>query len=443
MRGNAGKRLAKVKVIKNYIHDESFFGAGRVYLGWMTVIAGAVALTFGPSTMTAISFGLFVPALNKEFGWGIPAISFAATIMNVTIVIASILQGYLVDRFGARRVIVLSIPVFGASLASVSLLSDNIVLLYLAYALVPLCAVGLWPASYLKATSSWFHRRLGFALGLTNAGIGIGAALLPIIITYVITNYGWRNAYVLLGTLAIVVTWPIALFWLQERNAPDNAGAMDQQNATAGQAMNLRDAANTSTFWRSMGAFALLGIMNGGIAVHLVSILIAEGLTPQTAGLLMSALGVSLVVGRIGTGWLLDRLTAASIMTVIVLGSAAACAVLAMGAGANLGVATACACVFGLVLGAEFDVLSYVIPRYWGRQAFGRIFGVVFAVFQFGAGLGAIGLGYSRGYFGTYAPALWALATLLVISALLFSQLGAYRFGGREPIPEPMVPATA
>jgi nitrate/nitrite transporter NarK len=322
-------------------------------------------------------------------------------------------------------------------------LNNNITLFYLAYALVPLCAVGLWPGSYLKATSGWFHRRLGFALGLTIAGIGIGAALLPIIITNVITNYGWRNAYILLGTLAIVVTWPITLIWLQERNAMPSAGAMDQQNASAGQAMNLRDAASTSTFWMSMAAFALLGIMNGGIAVHLVSIFIAEGLTPQTAGVLMSALGVSLIVGRIGTGWLLDRLTAASIMTVFVLGSAAACAALAMGAGANVAIATACACVFGLILGAEFDVLSYMIPRYWGRQAFGRIFGVVFAVFQFGAGLGAVGVGYSRGYFGSYVPALWALAAMMVICALLFSQLGPYRLGRSETILAPTAPATA
>src|SRR5262249_48927697 len=95
----------------------------------------------------------------------------------------------------ACRLTGLSIPIFAVSLASVSLLNNNIILFYLAWLAVPLCGLGAWPISYLKATSGWFERRLGLALGLTNAGIGVGAAILPVIIAFVITNYGWRSAY--------------------------------------------------------------------------------------------------------------------------------------------------------------------------------------------------------------------------------------------------------
>jgi MFS family permease len=422
--------------------EETFVQADRIYPGWLTVIAGALALTFGPSTMTIMSFGSFVPALDKEFGWGIPAISLGATILTYMIMITSVLQGYLVDRYGARPLIVLSIPIFAVSLASVSLLNNNIILFYLAWLAVPLCGLGAWPISYLKATSGWFERRLGLALGLTNAGIGVGAAILPVIIAFVITNYGWRSAYLCLGLFAIVVTWPVTLLYLRENTAAGAAGKGSSDSASEKE-FDLRSAARTSTFRISLVAFAILGVLNVGMLVHLVKICIDEGLTPQAAGFIMSSLGIALIVGRVATGWLLDRFAASSVMLVITLGTAAACAALAAGAGSNVAAATACASMIGLVIGAEFDALSYMIPRYWGRKAFGKIYGAVFAVFQFAAGFGAAGLGFSRGHFGSYAPALWVLAALMVICAVLFSQLGPYRFGHRDPMRAVAEPAVA
>lgn len=411
--------------------DEPFYHAGRVYPGWQTVIAGSIALTFGPSTMTIMSFGSFVPALDKEFGWGIPAISLGATILTYMITVTSVLQGYLSDRFGPRLIIVLSIPAFALSLGAVSLLTNNITLFYLAWLVVPLCGIGAWPLSYLQATSGWFDRRLGLALGLTNAGIGIGAMLLPIIISRIIADYGWRQAYICLGALALLITWPVVIFWLRE-NRPHLNEAPTKGRAAAGEELGLREAWATATFWFALGAFALLGILSVAILVHLVKILLDAGLAPQTAAYVMSSLGAALILGRIGTGWLLDRFTASSIMVVLALATAAACAALATGAAADAAVATTCSFAIGLVIGAEFDALSYMIPRYWGRKAFGRIYGVVFAVFQFAAGLGAAGLGYSRGHLGSYAPALWVLVALMVACALMFSQLGPYRFGRRE-----------
>jgi MFS family permease len=324
---------------------------------------------------------------------------------------------------------VISIPIFAASIASVSLITNNIALFYLAWVVVPLCGIGAWPISYLKATSGWFDRRLGFALGLTNTGIGIGAAILPVIVGAIIANYGWRSAYVCLGALSLFITWPVALLWLRENRGANPAFAGPVAGANE---LDLRGAFRTRTFWISAVAFALLGILNVGMLVHMVKIFSDEGLSAPTAVYIMSTLGIALIIGRVGTGWLLDRFTAASIMAIIVLGSAAACVAMAVGAASIVAVAAGCAFLIGVVIGAEFDVLSYMIPRYWGRKAFGRIYGVTFAVFQGAAGLGAAGLGFSRGAFGTYAPALWALAGLMLICALLFSILGPYRCDPRR-----------
>ncbi|NED81714.1 MFS transporter, partial [Streptomyces sp. SID11233] len=84
--------------------------------GWRTAIASALGLTVGPSVLTVMSFGAFIAPLHREFGWSVSAIGRAASVLSITVMIISPLQGYLVDRYGGRRVILWSSPVFGLSL---------------------------------------------------------------------------------------------------------------------------------------------------------------------------------------------------------------------------------------------------------------------------------------------------------------------------------------
>ena len=159
--------------------EESIFVEGKVNDGCLTVFAGTSGLAFGPSTMTILPFGVFVRPLQQEFGWTVGQTTFAATIISYMIMVVAPFQGILTDRYGGRAVVIASIPTFVIAYALLYFLPNNLYVYYGLWILIPICAVGVWPLSYLRATATWFDRHLGLALGITNSGIGIGSVIIP------------------------------------------------------------------------------------------------------------------------------------------------------------------------------------------------------------------------------------------------------------------------
>jgi MFS family permease len=143
----------------------------------------------------------------------------------------------------------------------------------------------------LKIIGEWFDRRLGFAYGVANSGIGVGAALLPWLVGYITAAYGWREAYLGLGVLALLV-WPVAFFLVEERAPAFPMGAKTEPTADA----TLDDALRSRTFWIIIAAFALLGVLSATVLVHQIKILIDAGMSRQAATSFQSVLGIALIV---------------------------------------------------------------------------------------------------------------------------------------------------
>ncbi|MET7745886.1 MFS transporter [Streptomyces sp. NPDC005385] len=396
--------------------------------GWRTAMASTLGLACGPSVLAVTTFGAFIAPLHREFGWSVSAIGLASSILSITLVLLSPVQGLLVDRFGGRRVILCSSPFFALSLMAMALLPDSLPVFYLGWVLIPLCGLGLWPVSYLRLTAGWFDRRLGLALGVANSGIGVGTVLAPILTTVLIGTWGWRAGYVGLGVVALIA-FPVAYFLLAEPRA-----------RTAGRPVSgdtLRTAAGTRPFWLVLAAFVLLGTVGSAVLVHQISLLLDAGIPAHIANLVPIALGVALIVARLVTGWLLDRFTVSQVMAVYLVGGIAS--VLLFAAGPNVPMALLAAALAGLLIGAEFDVLSYLIPRYFGRRAFGKIYGVAFSMFQIGGAAANTLVSVSRDTYGSYTPAMLLLAVACAVCAVLFLCLGPYRYdaGSQGKLPEP------
>ncbi|MGG7518354.1 MFS transporter [Allorhizobium undicola] len=389
-------------------------GASRRAVGATT--GATVGLIFGPSTILLFAFGAFVEPLSRTFGWSKPSILFAATIVSLMIMVISPVQGYLIDRFGARPTVLFSSVAFALGLAGMYFLSGNITAFYVMYALLPLLAIGLWPVSYLRVVSTWYDRRLGLAIGIANGGIGLGAALLPPLITFIILNGSVQWAYVSLGVIVALIVLPFNAFLLHEAPKAREAG---QATAAASRASgDFKALVMTREFMVLAFAFFLLGFVNTGLVTNQISLLIDGGLTPQHAALVQATFGIAVLLGRFLTGVLLDYVSAKRLMSAVCVGGAAACLIYATGpAGALVFVS---AILIGMVYGAEFDVLSYIIKRNFGLAVFGRAYGLIFAVFQLGAALGATLLPLSRANFQSYAPGLMIYAAALVASGLLF-----------------------
>lgn len=412
--------------LRGWHAEEALIDAdGSVHRGWRSVLASVVCLALGPSVVLLMCFGVFVPALHREFGWSIGSISVGAMIISLVMMVLSPVQGYLVDRFGSRRVILTSLPLFGISVGLLYFLPADIRVFYAACVLLPIVSVGAWPLSYMRLVSTWFDRRLGLALGVTMVGTGIGAATLPILLGGVFERSGWRMAYAYLGAAVLLLVWPLALQFIRESSA---VSSLNERNPSSQPkiGLSMAEVLRERSFWGLGCAFFLVGILTNGMLVHQVSILIDRGLSQATATQLQALIGIAAIVGRLAAGWLLDRVRVSRLMPVLMLGGAAACLVYAIPAPATL--LTISAFALGIVVGAEFDALAFAIRRYHGMRSFGAVYGWIFAIFQLGSAIGAVGLGMVRNTWQSYVPGMFAFAFICAAAALTFACFGPYRF---------------
>jgi len=334
------------------------------------------------------------------------------------------LQGFLVDRFGPRRVILTSIPLFGLSLAALYFTPPNHLVYYMLWGLTPVLGVGLWPIAYLQAVTPWFDRKLGLSLGCANAGIGLGSTLLPIlVIGPMIAHYNWRYALLALAALVVFVSWPIVAFCLREPSAID-AAAVKARAAKRSFGIPFDQAMRDRTFVLLNVVFFLLGLTATSLSSQQVSLLRDAGWNAAETTTLATTFGLGLLFARVAVGFVIDHVFAPRVMMTVSIGGAVACLLYATHP--ELGYISAL--LVGFLLGAEFDVLAFLIKRYYGSVAYGRIYGVIFGVFYLGSGIGINAFARLHDAYGNYHAALYAAAGVLTASAILLVMMPRYRY---------------
>ena len=407
---------------------------GPIFYGWWNVMASFVGLSLSYAMFTVFSFGVFVSPLQSEFEWARGPMSFALTIANITVVVASPLLGALIDRVGARRVMMISVALLGLSVASMSELTGDIRHYYFMHVLIPLLGAGTLPLAYSRIIVQWFERRRGLALGIALAGFGVGAALVPAAAQWMIGLFGWRNAYLVFGTLVLLISLPLTAFVLREKPSdlgllPDDAGRSAELTAPGAPVsrwagVDLRHALRTRPFWFLVISITLIGVGITSILAHLVPMLIGRGVEPARAALAMSFLGLGLIFGRILSGWLMDRFFAPYVAAGFQLGMICGLVILALDFSGPL--AFVAGISVGLATGSEISEISYLVSRYFGLESFGLLNGIMFAAFQLGSGVGAYAMGAYYDVAGDYLGALWVVTGLVVVSTVLIAVLGPY-----------------
>lgn len=382
--------------------------------------ASTVGMSLGYSVIGYAGFGMFVLPLSEAFGWGRGDISVAFTIMSYVVALAVPALGFLIDKLGPRTVLLPSIISFSIVVAMLSQLSANIALFYGAYLFVALTGAGTTPAVYTRAIVQWFDRHRGLALGIALAGPGIGAALAPPVLQFAIDTFGWRGAYLALGLTMFVLSFPIVWFWFHAPTPSDDNS--DGPSASVTQGFSFRDSLKMRVTWQMIAAFFLLGILTGGIAAHLFALLRDRGFEASVAASAVSLLGVSVIVGRVLTGVLLDRFRAPLIIGLCLLTASVGLATLNLSSSDFLAICAVLA--IGLAIGSEFDFMSFLISRYHGLVAYARIYGLIYGTFTAGAGLGPLLLGYGFQNLGTYDHAIWVLVGTTTLATALLGTLG-------------------
>jgi MFS family permease len=408
------------------------------YYGWRVVFASAIGL-FWTVPISVYSFPVFLKPLMQEFHAGRSAISLGFTLQLIAGVAAAPFLGRLLDRFGSRRVILIGTAIFASILLANKIFPTSIGWFYLFYVLLGLSLHAGGPIAYGNVVCRWFDRRRGLALGLTMTGIGLGAVIMPSFAQFLIARYGWRSAYAALGAAAMLVALPVVGALLKEK--PQDLGLLpDGEPATTFTPANEKtfvgltaaEALRSGTFWLMTCAFFLVSASVQGCMIHLSAMLSDRGMSAQTAAMASSVIGAAVLLGRVGTGYVLDRFFAPRAAAGFFIASAAGIGLLLWRAAGSLTFVGAF--LVGLGLGAEVDIIAFMVSRYFGLRAFGQIYSYVFAGFALAAALGPLIMGVSFDLTGSYHASLIVFLVATLLGGMMMVRLGPYRYGAVDPV---------
>lgn len=179
-------------------------------------------------------------------------------------------------------------------------------------------------------------------------------------------------------------------------------------------------------FWALWLSIVLISVSYGGALVHMPSMLGAQGFTPAQAASVMGVFGLSIFVGRIATGLLMDRFWAPLVTLPILCLPALSCWLLAADHSLTPALAVLAAFLLGFSSGAETDLIAFLAGRYFGMANYGQIYGMLYMAFGMSTAVSATLYGWVRDTMGSYDPMLYAAAVMFVVGALLLLTLGAY-----------------
>ena len=409
----------------------------RFFYGWVIVLVSAVGLFLG-APLVVFSFAVFFKPMVADFHASRAAVSFAFSVSNTAGALSIPVIGVAIDRFGARRVIVVSTFVYGAILCTALWVGSSLWQLYLFYAVLNAAmTAGSAPVPYGVVISHWFNRYRGIALGLSMMGIGVGSVVVPVIAQRLIESFGWRTAFAIFGSAVLLVPLPVLGAWLQ--NDPVERGLRpdgDQRETVSSlrpkmkTGLSWREIWRAPTFWLLLCIFSLAGASVHGVALHMAAILTDRGISAARAAMATSLVGAAVIVGRLCSGYLLDRVFAPRVAMLFYSCTAVGVAILCTGVSGGL--AFVAAFLSGLGMGAEVETMAYMMSRYFGLAAFGTSYGVAFAAFMISGSVGVLlmGAGYDR--FHSYTVPLGSFCVAMVLTVILLTRLGQYRYGVDE-----------
>jgi MFS family permease len=398
------------------------------------VFVSAIGLFLG-APLLVFSFSVFFKSLVVDFHASRAEVSFAFSLLNFVGALWLPVTGMLIDRFGAKRVILPSTILYGLVLIVALWVGSSLWQLYLLFALLGITFTsGAAPVPYGVVISHWFNRSRGLALALAMMGIGIGSIAVPIFAQRLIAMFGWRSAFAIFGALVLLIPLPVLKIFLL--NDPGQRGLRPDGDEKAQdtmlpvlqkQGVSWRAIWHDPPYWMMICIFSLAGASVHGAVLHMAAIFTDRGVSVERAALATSLVGAAVMAGRLASGYLLDRIFAPRVAMLFYGAGALGIGILCLG---NAGVpALIGAFLVGAGMGAEVEVMGYMISRYFGLLAFGSSFGHAFAAFMISGSVGVLlmGAGYDR--FHSYTAPLGVLCGAMLLSVMLLTRFGPYRYG--------------
>ena len=374
---------------------------------------------------THVSYGVFFNSFISEFGWSRATISGASSAAFLLMGLLSIFVGRLNDRIGPRKIMTVTAFFFGGGLLLMSSL-DAVWQLYLFYGVafgIGLSSIDVIP---LSTTARWFIKRRGIMTGIVKVGTGAGQFTIPLAAGMLITGYGWRTSYFIIGGSELLLLVSIAQLL---RRDPSQMGLLpDDGKETAGGNpdlvggdLSLREALHTRQFWTICGVNLAVVFCLMSVIMHIVPYAHDTGVSAIRAAGVLSTIGGVSMGGRFITGIAVDRIGSKRVMMIcfilLIVG------LLWLQIANKLWMLYVFAVIYGVAHGGFFTAISPIVAEFFGISAHGILFGFVAFGGTVGGAIGPVLSGYIFDVTAGYSLAFWLCALVSSLGLVLMSCL--------------------
>lgn len=391
------------------------------HYGWL-IVAVTFFASFNGAGIRVVPTVLIHP-LEADFGWARSAITFGISINLLLYGVAAPIVGWVLDKYGPRRVMLTSLTILSTGLLCTTLVSQLWQFWLTWGVMVGLGAGGMSGVLSASVAHRWFNAQRGLAVGLLSSGSSTGQIVFIPFMLAIIAFMGWRSgSYILVGCTATAVV----LVWLLMRDKPEDVGlepynegaiagpvaaaapaGKAEEAKSAGPVMGIRDAIKTPTFWLLCGVFSICGgTANGLIGTHLIPHALENGFDRVTVGTAVTIMGTMNIVGTLCSGWLTDRVDPRKLIAAVFTLRGLSLFYLTLVD--NTTALIFFTVVYGLDWFATVPPVVMIAGQTFGKQSIGRIYGWIFLAHQVGGFAMANGGGLLYDYVGNYEMAFFA-----------------------------------
>lgn len=338
---------------------------------WPLVMATCIGVISSAFVLPYYTIGALTVPLTEAFGWSRTEFQAAILFSSGIGALLSPAVGWLNDRYGARRIALPSMLGLGFAFLLAASMQGQLWMLFLAYGAMAFLGAGTIPVTWTHAIATSFFKRRGLALGLSLMGTGICAAIAPHYTVWLTDSFGWRGAYVGLALVPFLIAWPILFFFFKPLKAP-----VEKTDDIELKGLTLAEALRSYRFWVLLVAVLVSYMGFSGIGPNLLPSMTDDGLSRESAATIQSIFGLSILIGRVTVGYVIDRLWAPGVASVCLLISAIG-AFLFIGEQSFWAAAVA-AFALGFAAGAELDLLSFLAARYFGLAHYAQIYSYLY-----------------------------------------------------------------
>jgi MFS transporter, OFA family, oxalate/formate antiporter len=275
-------------------------------IGWKVLLAGFLGTMCGASPVPFNVLGFLFKPLEAEFGWDVQQVSIGITIFGITAALLAPVFGWLADRFGVRKVAIWSLVGFILAFSSLYFTPPTLAGFYFLWLLVGLIGIGSTPVTWSRGLSLWFVKQRGLALGMMLVGTSAAAFIVPQLAVWSSDNFGWRAIFPVVALMPLLIALPATLAFFREPRADERPAALSTASGELA-GMTFKEAVRTKQFWILWFSIFLIASAYGGAHIHMPAIVGDHGIDRAAAAGIMGIVGMGLLCGRIGVGFLLDR----------------------------------------------------------------------------------------------------------------------------------------